>query len=31
MPDGKSAAGNGEIIAEAVHLTKSVSKTRAAN
>jgi uncharacterized protein (DUF849 family) len=31
MPDGKSAAGNGEIIAEAVQLTKSVSKTRAAN
>jgi uncharacterized protein (DUF849 family) len=31
LPDGKLAPGNGEIIAEAVQLTKTVSKTRAAN
>jgi uncharacterized protein (DUF849 family) len=31
MPDGTPAAGNGQIIAEAVTLFKSVSKTRAAN
>lgn len=31
MPDAAPAAGNGEIIAEAVTLFKSVSKSRAAN
>jgi uncharacterized protein (DUF849 family) len=31
MPDGKLAPGNGEIIAEAVTLVKTVAKGRAAN
>jgi uncharacterized protein (DUF849 family) len=31
MLDGKLATGNGEIISEAVRLTKTVSKTRAAS
>jgi uncharacterized protein (DUF849 family) len=31
MPDGTPAAGNGEIISEAVTLFKSVSKSRTAN
>jgi hypothetical protein len=31
MPNGKLAAGNGEIIAEAVTLYKLASKGRAAN